>query len=112
MTDYSDVDFLTDQSLVADPYPYYDYLRAQSPVLKLQPHGFVAVTGYDEALGVYKNIEDFSSIVALGGPFPPLPFTPEGDDLNVQIDAHRTQFPMYEHMVTMDPPSTPGRARC
>ncbi len=104
MTDYSDVDFLTDQSLVADPYPYYDYLRAQSPVLRLQPHGFVAVTGYDEALGVYKNIEDFSSIVALGGPFPPLPFTPEGDDLNAQIDAHRTQFPMYEHMVTMDPP--------
>ena len=104
MTDYAGVDFLTDQSLVADPYPYYDYLREQSPVLRLQPHGFVAVTGYDEALGVYKNIEDFSSIVALGGPFPPLPFTPEGDDLNAQIDAHRTQFPMYEHMVTMDPP--------
>jgi cytochrome P450 len=104
MTDYAGVDFLTDQSLVADPYPYYDYLRAQSPVLRLQPHGFVAVTGYEEALGVYKNVEDFSSIVALGGPFPPLPFTPEGDDLNAQIDAHRTQFPMYEHMVTMDPP--------
>ncbi len=104
MTDYAGVDFLTDQSLVADPYPYYDYLRAQSPVLRLQPNGFVAVTGYDEALGVYKNVEDFSSIVALGGPFPPLPFTPEGDDLNAQIDAHRTQFPMYEHMVTMDPP--------
>ena len=104
MTDYAGVDFLTDQSLVADPYPYYDYLREQSPVLRLQPHGFVAVTGYEEALGVYKNVEDFSSIVALGGPFPPLPFTPEGDDLNAQIDAHRTQFPMYEHMVTMDPP--------
>ena len=104
MTDYSGVDFLTDQSLVADPYPYYDHLRAQNPVLRLAPHGFVAVTGYDEALGVYKNVEDFSSCVALGGPFPPLPFTPEGDDLNAQIDAHRTAFPMYEHMVTMDPP--------
>ena len=104
MTDYAGVDFLTDQSLVADPYPYYDYLREQGPVLRLQPHGFVAVTGYEEALGVYKNVEDFSSIVALGGPFPPLPFTPEGDDLDAQIDAHRTQFPMYEHMVTMDPP--------
>lgn len=104
MTDYAGLDFLTDQSLVADPYPYYDYLREQNPVLRLEPHGFVAVTGYDEALGVYKNIEDFSSCVALGGPFPPLPFTPEGDDLNAQIDAHRTAFPMYEHMVTMDPP--------
>ena len=104
MTAFADLDFLTDQSLVPDPYPYYDYLRSQNPVLRLQPHGFVAVTGYDEALTVYKNVDDFSSIVALGGPFPPLPFTPEGDDLNAQIDAHRSQFPMYEHMVTMDPP--------
>ncbi|WP_167099617.1 cytochrome P450 [Mycobacterium sp. DL592] len=104
MTAFADLDFLTDQSLVPDPYPYYDYLRSQNPVLRLQPHGFVAVTGYDEALTVYKNVDDFSSIVALGGPFPPLPFTPDGDDLNAQIDAHRTQFPMYEHMVTMDPP--------
>lgn len=104
MTAFAELDFLTDQSLVPDPYPYYDYLRSQNPVLRLQPHGFVAVTGYDEALTVYKNVDDFSSIVALGGPFPPLPFTPEGDDLNAQIDAHRTQFPMYEHMVTMDPP--------
>jgi cytochrome P450 len=104
MTDFATVDFLTDQSLVPDPYPYYDYLREQSPVLRLEPHGFVAVTGYDEALEVYKNPEAFSNIVALGGPFPPLPFTPEGDDLNAQIDAHRTSFPMNEHMVTMDPP--------
>ncbi|WP_328358845.1 cytochrome P450 [Mycobacterium sp. NBC_00419] len=104
MTAFADVDFLTDQTLVPDPYPYYDYLRNQNPVLRLAPHGFVAVTGYDEALTVYKNVDDFSSIVALGGPFPPLPFTPDGDDLNAQIDAHRTQFPMYEHMVTMDPP--------
>ena len=80
-------------------------------MLRLEPHGFVAVTGYDEALGVYKNIEDFSSCVALGGPFPPA-VHPEGDDLNAQIDAHRTAFPMYEHMVTMDPPSTPRPDRC
>ncbi len=104
MTDFATVDFLTDQSLVPNPYPYYDYLREQNPVLRLEPHGFVAVTGYEEALEVYKNPDVFSNIVALGGPFPPLPFTPEGDDLNEQIDAHRSYFPMNEHMVTMDPP--------
>ena len=104
MTDFATVDFLTDQSLVPDPYPYYDYLRARNPVVLVPPHNFVAVTGYDEAMAVYKNIDDFSSCVALGGPFPPLPFTPEGDDLNAAIDAHREQFPMFEHMVTMDPP--------
>ena len=30
--------------------------------------------------------------------------TPEGDDLGPQIEAHRSQIPMNEHMVTMDPP--------
>ena len=102
--DYDTADFFTDQSLVPNPYPYYDHLRSRSPVLLLPPYGVVAVTGYDEALGVYRNSEDFSSCTALGGPFPPLPFTPEGDDINAQIDAHREQFPMFEHMITMDPP--------
>ncbi len=104
MADYDTVDFLTDQTLVPDPYPYFDHLRSQNPVLRIPPYDVVAVTGYEEAMGVYRNTEDFSNITALGGPFPPLPFTPEGDDINAQIDAHREQFPMYEHMVTMDPP--------
>jgi cytochrome P450 len=38
------------------------------------------------------------------GPFTPIPFVPEGDDICAQIDAHGTEIPMYEHMVTMDPP--------
>ncbi len=104
MSDYETIDFFTDPSLVPDPYPYFDYLRSQNPVLRLPHHGVVAVTGYDEATEVYKDPDRFSSIVALGGPFPPLPFQPEGDDLSALIDAHREQFPMYEHMVTMDPP--------
>jgi cytochrome P450 len=40
----------------------------------------------------------------VAGPFPPLPFTPEGDDITDQITEHRPQMPMFEHMVTMDPP--------
>ena len=43
--------------------------------------------------------------MAVGGPFPPLPFTPEGDDISEQIEAHRTQMPLHEHMVAMDPPN-------
>ena len=38
------------------------------------------------------------------GPFTPMPFTPEGDDICAQLEEHRTEIPMYEHMVTMDPP--------
>ena len=104
MSNYETIDFFTDQSLVPDPHPYFDYLRSQNPVLLLPHHGVVAVTGYEEATEVYKDPETFSNIVALGGPFPPLPFQPEGDDIGPQIDEHRSDFPMNEHMVTMDPP--------
>src|SRR5271155_1110333 len=104
MTDYDSIDFFTDGSLVPDPHPYFDYLRSQNPVFRLPHYGVVAVTGYEEATEVYKDTDTFSNIVALGGPFPPLPFKPEGDDISPQIGQHRNQFPMFEHMVTMDPP--------
>jgi cytochrome P450 len=29
---------------------------------------------------------------------------PEGDDICADLEAHRTEIPMFEHMVTMDPP--------
>ena len=101
MSNFETIDFFTDQSLVPDPHPYFDYLRSQNPVLRLPHHGVVAVTGYEEASEVYKDPDTFSNIVALGGPFPPLPFQPEGDDISPQIDQHRSYFPMNEHMVTM-----------
>ena len=104
MSNFDSIDFFTDPSLVPDPHPYFDYLRSQNPVLRLPHHNVVAVTGWEEANAVYKDPETFSNIVALGGPFPPLPFEVDGDDLTPLIDAHRSQFPMFEHMVTMDPP--------
>jgi len=109
-SDYDSIDFFTDQSLVPDPYPYFDHLRAQCPVLKTDNYGVYAVTGYDEASVVYKDADLFSSCIAVGGPFPPLPFTPEGSDITGQIEAHRDEFLMSEHMVTMDPPQH-SRAR-
>ncbi|BBX63402.1 cytochrome P450 [Mycobacterium saskatchewanense] len=104
MSTYETIDFFTDPSLVPDPHPYFDYLRSRNPVLRLPHHGVVAVTGYEEATEIYKDTDTFSNIVALGGPFPPLPFQPDGDDISAQIAQHRDYFPMYEHMVTMDPP--------
>jgi cytochrome P450 len=104
MSNFDSVDFFTDPSLVPNPHPYFDYLRSKNPVLRLPHQNVVAITGYDEATAVYKDPDTFSNCVALGGPFPPLPFEPAGDDLNAQIDQHRDQFPMFEHMVTMDPP--------
>ena len=110
MSNFDSIDFFTDPSLVPDPHPYFDYLRSQNPVLRLPHYGVVAVTGYEEATAVYKDTDTFSNCVALGGPFPPLPFQPDGDDISAQIDEHRSYFPMFEHMVTMDPPDH-SRAR-
>ena len=48
--DVDSLDFLTDPSLVADPYGYYDALRA-CPVQREPHHGVVLVSGYDEVVG-------------------------------------------------------------
>ena len=104
MTDYSDVDFFSDARVTEDPYPYYEYLRAQGPVCPVNTSGMVAVTGYDELVAVYRDSETFSAINSSSGPFP-LPFDPSGDDISWLIDEHRDQFPMNEHLVSFDPPT-------
>ena len=103
MTNFSDVDFFSDPELVADPYPYYEYLREQCPVTHLPRGRMVAVTGYDELTQVYRDSATFSAVNSSLGPFP-LPFDVTGDDITEQIDAHRDQFPMSEHLVSFDPP--------
>jgi len=104
VTDYDSVDFFMDASLVEDPYPYFDHLRGRCPVLPTAHRGVVAVTGYEEASEVYLNNEDFSSCISVVGPFATFPVPLEGDDISDIIDEHRDALPMYEHMVTMDPP--------
>src|SRR5690625_2994943 len=104
MRDYESIDFFTDASLVADPHQYFDYLRGSGPAAWLPHHNVVAITGYDEANEVLKDTDTFSNIAAIGGPFPPLPFEPEGDDITAQIEQHREHFPMFDQMSTMDPP--------
>ena len=104
MTNFDSVDYFTDQSLVLDPHPYFDYLRSRHPTGCPINHDVLAVTGWEAANAVYKDVDSYSSCIAVGGPFTPLPFVPEGDDITEQLKQHRTAIPMYEHMVTMDPP--------
>ena len=104
MANYDSVDFFTDQSLIEDPYPYFDHLRAQCPVLPTEHYGVVAVSGYDEASDIYRDVETFSSCNSVIGPFATFPVPLEGDDVGGIIDRYRDQLPMSEHMVTMDPP--------
>ena len=102
--DVGSIDFFSDQGLNEDPYSYFEALRAECPVLPLPHLGIVAVTGYDEATEVYRDPNTFSSCNSVIGPFAMFPVPLEGDDVGDVIDRHRDQLPMYEHMVTMDPP--------
>jgi cytochrome P450 len=98
------IDYFFDESLVEDPYAYYDSLRTACPVLSLDHLGVVAVTGYDEANEVYRDTDSFSSCNSVIGPFATFPVPLEGDDVSAVVAGHRDQLPMAEHMVTMDPP--------
>ncbi|MGV0870809.1 cytochrome P450 [Mycolicibacterium sp. XJ879] len=104
MTDFETVDFFTDETLVPDPYPYFDYLRSKCPVVQATPFNVLAVTGYEEALAVYKDLS-FSSCVSVAGPFSGMPFGPgESDDVSELIEQHRGAVPMAEHITSQDPP--------
>ncbi|MEX2293879.1 MAG: cytochrome P450 [Acidimicrobiales bacterium] len=104
MSDWRTIDFFTDDSLVEDPYPYFDQLRAVCPVLSLDHLGVVAVTGYEEAGEVYRDTASFSSCNSVVGPYAVFPVPLEGEDVGHLIAQHRDELPMSEHMVTMDPP--------
>jgi cytochrome P450 len=104
VTDFETVDFFTDESLVPNPYPYFDHLRSKCPVVQATPFNVLAVTGYDEALTVYKD-PAFSSCVSVAGPFSGMPFGPDGhDDVSELIKQHRAAVPMAEHITSQDPP--------
>ncbi|MGO8864301.1 MAG: cytochrome P450 [Acidimicrobiales bacterium] len=104
MSDYDSIDYFTDESLLEDPYPYFEHLRSKCPVQPTNHYGVVAVSGYDEATEIYRDIETFSSCNSVIGPFATFPVPLEGDDVGEIIERYRDQLPMNEHMVTMDPP--------
>jgi cytochrome P450 len=102
MSELDAVDFFTDPTLVNDPNPFFAQLRSQCPVLREPHHGVMMVTGYDEALEVFKHPETFSSCVAITGPIPPLPFTPRGDNISEQIEQYEREMPWSAHLVCLD----------
>ncbi len=104
MSKFDSIDFFTDPSLIGDPYPYFEYLRSKGPVAREPRNGVIAVTGYDEAVAIYRDSETFSSCNSVIGPFHGLPVQSAGDDIRDLVSSYRSRLPMNEHMVTMDPP--------
>lgn len=104
MADVAEIrDFYSDPEVIDRPREYFAQLRDLCPVMREQHHGSMMVSGYDEVVEVLTSRDDtFSSAVSVLGPLPPLPFTPEGDDIREQLDAHRGQMPWTAHLVCFD----------
>jgi cytochrome P450 len=102
--DFETVDFFRDDTLIPDPYPYFDYLRAKCPVQVEPNHNVVMVTGYDEACEIYSDAETFSSCLSVSGPFPGFPVPLVGDDVSDIIEKYRDELPFSDQLPTMDPP--------
>jgi len=104
MRGFEAVDWFTDPEVHQDPFPYYAWLRAKGPVIHVPDYNVVAVTDYDAIVKTLWDTEHYSSVIASGGPLPPLPFAPEGDDITQQIEANRHRMPRASLLVAMDPP--------
>ena len=53
MSEFEDANFFTDRSIQDDPYPYFDWVRDQSPVWREPRYGMFIVTGHQEAMAIY-----------------------------------------------------------
>ncbi|OBF25434.1 cytochrome P450 [Mycobacterium sp. ACS4331] len=106
MTELEKLDFFTDQSLVADPYPYMEAMRSGCPVRREPHQNVLVVTGYDEAVAVFGDSDTFSSCTAVTGPFPgfPVPIEGQADDVSELIEQYREQLPFSDQVTVMDPP--------
>ena len=105
MTELDSVDFFTDQDLVNDPFPYYEYMRDKSPVVVTdQYNGLVVVTGYDETAAIFRDNETYSAVNTTTGPFLPFADPLVGDDVSEIIATNRDRVPGALDMVTMDAP--------
>jgi cytochrome P450 len=105
--EFEKYDFFRSDRFIADPYAYFDYLRAQSPVLREPHQGIYMVTGYDEALEIYNDPDRFSSCMSTTGPFAgnPIPLKGhENEDISELIEQYRDQTAFSDQLPTMDPP--------
>jgi len=105
VTDLTAMDFFRDERLVENPYPYFEALRRQCPVVREPHHDVMMVTGWDEAVAVFNDAETFSSCISVTGPFPGFPVPLEGDDVTELIEQHRDELPFSDQLPTLDPPT-------
>src|SRR4029453_8208029 len=97
-------DFFTDPEILQDPTPYYAALRERGPVWREPHHGVFIVSGMEEVLDVYADLERFSAIVAALDPLVKLPKPAEGESWAELIERRRSEIPMGDQLMSLDPP--------
>ena len=97
-------DFFTDPEILQDPAPYFAALRERGPVWREPHHGVFIVSGMEEVLEVYADLENFSAIVAALGPLVKLPQPAAGESWAELIERNRSTIPMGEQLMSLDPP--------
>ncbi len=115
MSEFEDVNFFTNRSIQDDPYPYFDWVRAQSPVWQEPNYGMFVITGHPEAMTVYGDPASFPPNDAASGTFSSCnvvcgsfqrfssPF--EGDDVSDIIVKCRSELPFSDQLPAFDPPN-------
>jgi cytochrome P450 len=88
--------------VLRDPYEYFEEMRGKCPVHQLADRDIVMVTGFQETIDVLNNPDTFSSVIAPGGPVVPLPFEPDGDDIDAQVAAHHGEIALSDLLVALD----------
>jgi cytochrome P450 len=95
-------DYFTDQSVLLDPYNYFEEIRPHGPVYHEPERGLYYITGHEEAIEVLRNGADFSSSISVPGPLVPLPFEPVGNDISAQIEEHWAELAGPDLVVQYD----------
>ena len=95
-------DYYTDMSVLLDPYEWFEEMRAKGPVCRMANRDLWLVTGYDEAVEILNNGNDWSNAISVSGPLLPLPFEPDSEDITGQIAAHRSEIPLADLLVAQD----------
>ena len=102
--DVFDRNLFTDPELIQDPAPYYAELRKRGPVVREPHHGVFLVSGLEEALAIYADLDSFSSVIAPLGPFVKLPEVVAGESLVDVVASRRHEIPLSDQLPALDPP--------
>jgi cytochrome P450 family 150 subfamily A5 len=115
MSEYEEVNFFTDRSVQDDPYPYFDWVRDQSPVWRDPHYGLFMVTGHPEAMAVYTDPASFppddtatgtySSCNVVSGTFVKFSAPFDGYDISDVIVRCRDELPFSDQLPSFDPPT-------